>query len=121
MFYLHVYLCVYLCVSGAQSGSEEGIRSPGTSVTDNYEPSDGWESNRGPLEQRPGHLSSPSPDFFLNISHFMGIFKEIQLPEPGMEVLMPVIAMFRHGGIDACNCHVQEAKTAKHLHSRPFW
>ena len=111
--YIYVCTCVYLVLKAGQKRASD--------LLELVLPSDGWESNRGPLEQRPGHLSSPSPDFFLNISHFMGIFKEIQLPEPGMEVLMPVIAMFRHGGIDACNCHVQEAKTAKHLHSRPFW
>ena len=38
---------------------EEGIRSPGTGVTDDYEPPCGcWESNLGPLEEHPVFLTA---------------------------------------------------------------
>ena len=42
---------------------EEGIRSPGTGVTDGCEPPYGyWESNLGPLEEQQVLLKAELPD-----------------------------------------------------------
>lgn len=46
-----------ICVSGAQRRSEEGIRSPGTNVTDSCKPSDGGSQT--------GALFNISPVFSL--------------------------------------------------------
>ena len=51
LFYVHqCFACMYVC---------EGIRAPGTGVTDSCElPYGGWELNRGPLEKQPVLLTA---------------------------------------------------------------
>ena len=55
---LHACLCT-MYAPGAHRVQKEGVRSPGTGITDGCEPPHGcWKLNLGPLEEQPVFLTS---------------------------------------------------------------